>query len=42
MFVLVIRTLILIVVVTVAVRLMGKRTIGEMQASELVVLPEIR
>jgi len=37
MFVLVARTLVLIVVVTVAVRLMGKRTIGEMQASELVV-----
>ena len=37
MFISVIRTLILIVVVTVAVRLMGKRTIGEMQASELVV-----
>jgi len=37
MFVLVFRTLVLITVVTVAVRLMGKRTIGEMQASELVV-----
>ncbi len=37
MFVLVFRTIILIIVVTVAVRLMGKRTIGEMQASELVV-----
>lgn len=37
MLILVVRTLILILVVTVAVRLMGKRTIGEMQASELVV-----
>ncbi len=37
MFILVIRTLILVLVVTVAVRLMGKRTIGELQASELVV-----
>lgn len=37
MTILIIRTLILVVVVMAAVRLMGKRTIGELQASEFVV-----
>ena len=37
MTILIIRTLILIFIVMVSVRLMGKRTIGELQASELVV-----
>ncbi len=37
MIILIVRTLILIIIVTASIRLMGKRTIGEMQASELVV-----
>lgn len=37
MLILTVRTLLLIIIVTISIRLMGKRTIGEMQASELVV-----
>ena len=37
MLILTVRTLLLIILVTASIRLMGKRTIGEMQASELVV-----